>query len=131
MNSLQRPRKIVVIGSNGRSYAFLCKPKDDLRKDARLMEFDSMINNLLQTNSESRKRKLYIRTYSVVTLNEECGLIEWVPNTVGLRNILAVLYKQRSIELYTRDIHQAMDEARKQTKAAASSEVFETKVLKK
>lgn len=26
---------------------FLCKPKDDLRKDSRLMEFSSMVNRLL------------------------------------------------------------------------------------
>lgn len=58
LSSLQRPRKLVVIASDGKSYAFLCKPKDDLRKDARLMEFDTMINNLLQSNSESRKRRL-------------------------------------------------------------------------
>jgi phosphatidylinositol kinase/protein kinase (PI-3 family) len=34
---------------------------------------------------------LDIRTYSVVPLNEECGLIEWVRNTVAMR----VLLKQR------------------------------------
>ncbi len=58
MNSLQRPRKISIWGSDGKSYNFLCKPKDDLRKDARLMDFDSMINKLLQSNPESRRRKL-------------------------------------------------------------------------
>lgn len=41
-----------------------------------------------------------IRTYSVVTLNEECGFIEWVPNTVGLRQILHQLYHARGIALY-------------------------------
>ena len=30
---------------------------------------------------------------AVVPLNEECGLLEWVPNTVGLRNILCKLYQ--------------------------------------
>lgn len=30
---------------------------------------------------------------SVVPLNEKCGLIEWVPNTSGLRNILNSLYQ--------------------------------------
>ena len=58
MPSLQKPRKIVIMGSDGKRYAFLCKPKDDLRKDARLMEFDSMINKLLQADSESRRRRL-------------------------------------------------------------------------
>jgi serine/threonine-protein kinase ATR len=106
--------------NNGDLFNFLCKPKDDLRKDARLMDFDSMINKLLQSSPESRRRKLCermlhrlagdvctdwrlradIRTYAVVTLNEECGLIEWVPNTVGLRHILHKLYLTRSVNLY-------------------------------
>ncbi|PWN18138.1 hypothetical protein BCV69DRAFT_274423 [Microstroma glucosiphilum] len=127
MNSLQKPRKIVIIGSDGKHYPFLCKPKDDLRKDARLMEFDSMINKLLQSNSESRKRHLLIRTYAVVTLNEECGLIEWVPNTVGLRHILHKLYSSKGIHLYSNDIRVVMDECRKDPRRAG--ELFEKKVL--
>lgn len=58
MSSLQKPRKITVWGSDGKQYPFLCKPKDDLRKDARLMEFNSMINKLLRKDSESRRRNL-------------------------------------------------------------------------
>ncbi|KAH8919600.1 hypothetical protein BT69DRAFT_1266476 [Atractiella rhizophila] len=97
MSSLQKPRRITVVGSDGNSYAFLCKPKDDLRKDARLMEFNSMINKLLKKDAESRKRRLYIRTYSVVTLNEECGLIEWVGNTVVCRSVLTGIYSAKNI----------------------------------
>jgi serine/threonine-protein kinase ATR len=63
MPSLQKPRKITVVGSDGNSYSFLCKPNDDLRKDARLMEFNSMINKLLKRNSESRKRRLCLSTW--------------------------------------------------------------------
>lgn len=66
MSSLQKPRKITVFGSDGKSYAFLCKPKDDLRKDARLMEFNSMIIKLLKKDSESRKRGLCRNTLSLV-----------------------------------------------------------------
>lgn len=58
MSSLQKPRKITVRGDNGQSYSFLCKPKDDLRKDARLMEFNSMIIKLLKKDSDARSRKL-------------------------------------------------------------------------
>lgn len=58
MSSLQKPRKITVRDSQGRSYGFLCKPKDDLRKDARLMEFNSMIIKLLKKDSDARSRKL-------------------------------------------------------------------------
>jgi serine/threonine-protein kinase ATR len=58
MPSLQRPKKLVFIGTDGKSYPFLCKPHDDLRKDARLMDFNSMINKLLKSASESRRRQL-------------------------------------------------------------------------
>ncbi|KAK4054815.1 hypothetical protein OIV83_000739 [Microbotryomycetes sp. JL201] len=97
MSSLQRPRKITVVGDDGRSYSFLCKPKDDLRKDARLMEFNSMIIKLLKKDGDARSRHLDIRTYAVVPLNEDCGLIEWVPHTVVLRGILSKAYTARGI----------------------------------
>lgn len=42
MPSLQRPKKIVVLCSDGTSRCLLIKPKDDLRKDARFMEFANL-----------------------------------------------------------------------------------------
>ena len=58
MKSLAKPRKITIQGSDGQIYMFLGKPKDDLRKDARLMDFNSIINKLLKTNSDARRRQL-------------------------------------------------------------------------
>lgn len=58
LNSQQRPRKISIRGSDGKIYSLLCKPKDDLRKDQRLMEFNSMINRFLKRDVESSKRRL-------------------------------------------------------------------------
>ncbi|KAK9112594.1 hypothetical protein Scep_020113 [Stephania cephalantha] len=92
LSSLQRPKKVVFIGSDGIERPFLCKPKDDLRKDARMMEFVSMINRLLSKYPESRRRKLYIRTFAVIPLTEDCGMVEWVPHTRGLRHILQDIY---------------------------------------
>lgn len=63
MPSLQRPRRISLRGDDGKSYLFMCKPKDDLRRDFRLMEFNDIVNNYLQKDPESRRRRLYIRTY--------------------------------------------------------------------
>ncbi|XP_020296818.1 serine/threonine-protein kinase ATR [Pseudomyrmex gracilis] len=97
LSSLQRPRRIAFRGSDGKEYLFMCKPKDDLRKDFRLMEFNDIVNKYLQNDPESRQRRLYIRTYSVAPLNEECGLIEWVPNLVGFRPTILNLYKERGI----------------------------------
>ncbi|KAK2579409.1 hypothetical protein KPH14_003267 [Odynerus spinipes] len=104
MPSLQRPRRIELKGSDGKRYLFMCKPKDDLRRDFRLMEFNDIVNKYLQKDPESRQRRLYIRTYSVVPLNEECGLIEWVPNLVGFRPIIINLYKERGIALTNKEL---------------------------
>ncbi|XMA19178.1 hypothetical protein WAI453_011969 [Rhynchosporium graminicola] len=93
LSSLQKPRKLVARGSDGRSYGLMCKPKDDLRKDQRLMEFNSMINRSLKRDAESSRRQLYIKTYAVTPLNEECGIIEWVDGLKTLRDILLGLYK--------------------------------------
>ncbi|KAI8598622.1 hypothetical protein EDD21DRAFT_309126 [Dissophora ornata] len=111
MSSLQRPRKITIVGSDGLHYTFLCKPKDDLRKDAKVMEFNNLVNMLLRKDREAHRRNLYIRTYAVVPLNEECGLIEWVHNTVPFRHIMQKLYKINSINLINiLDIKRILDQ---------------------
>ncbi|XP_061551565.1 serine/threonine-protein kinase ATR [Phycodurus eques] len=102
--SLQKPKKISLKGSDGRSYTMMCKPKDDLRKDCRLMEFNCLINKCLRKDAESRRRELHIRTYAVIPLNEECGIIEWVNNTGGLRHILTKLYKERGVYLSGKEL---------------------------
>ena len=38
-----------------------------------------------------------IRTYGVVTLNEECGFIQWVPDTIPIRPILTKGYDARRV----------------------------------
>lgn len=97
MNSLQRPKKVIIYGSDGKSYLFLCKPEDDLRKDSRVMGLNAIINRLFKADPEARKRGLNIRTYGVVPLNERCGLIEWVTGTTGFRTIVIRSYKARNI----------------------------------
>ncbi|CAH0701159.1 unnamed protein product [Spodoptera exigua] len=106
--SLQKPRKVTLKGSDGKSYIIMLKPRDDLRKDYRLMEFNGVVNRFLQDAPETRRRRLYIRTYSVLPLNEECGLIEWVPNLVGLRPILMHIYKQKGIHTSNRELKEMM-----------------------
>ncbi|KAH8118429.1 hypothetical protein DFH11DRAFT_1686601 [Phellopilus nigrolimitatus] len=128
MKSLAKPRKITITGSDGKIYMFLGKPKDDLRKDARLMDFNSIINKLLRTNSESRRRQLRIRTYSVVTLNEECGFIQWVPNTTPIRPILLKYYSARGIDAWGRDMSVNFQKIKEATEKEASR-IFEEKVL--
>ncbi|KAF0991800.1 hypothetical protein HZS_2997, partial [Henneguya salminicola] len=95
LSSLIRPKKIILVASDGKKYAMLCKPKDDLRRDNRLMEFNSLVNKLLNKNAKARKRNLSIHLYAVIPLNDECGIIEWVNDTISFRNIIIRLYNER------------------------------------
>ncbi|KAK9719934.1 Phosphatidylinositol 3- and 4-kinase [Popillia japonica] len=107
LQSLQRPRKITFRGSDGKGYIQMLKPKDDLRKDFRLMEFNDIVNQMLSKEPNSRQRRLNIRLYSVAPLNEECGLIEWIPKLVGLRNILTAIYKQKGLNMRGKELREA------------------------
>ncbi|KAL4956177.1 hypothetical protein BDW69DRAFT_181790 [Aspergillus filifer] len=111
LNSLQKPRKIGIRGSDGKIYNILCKPKDDLRKDQRLMEFNNMINRFLKKDVESSKRRMYIKTYAVTPLNEECGLIEWVDNLRTLRDLVTKSLKERGITPNYEEIRHYLNEA--------------------
>ncbi len=111
LNSLQKPRRLTIRGSDGNMYNVLAKPKDDLRKDQRLMEFNNMINRFLKRDVDAAKRRLYIRTYAVVPMNEECGLIEWVDNLKTFRDIVLKLYKDKSISPNYIEIRNVLDEA--------------------
>lgn len=86
--SMQRPRRITLRGSDGKDYIIMMKPKDDLRKDFRLMEFNSVVKKYLHQNPDARQRRLNIRTYAVIPLNEECGILEWVSNLQTFRSIV-------------------------------------------
>ena len=46
MKSLVKPKKIDFLGSDGKKHSFLCKPKDDLRRDTRLVDFNNLLNKL-------------------------------------------------------------------------------------
>lgn len=45
-----------------------------------------------------------IRTYAVMPLNEECGMLEWVSNTIPLRNILIKAYERRDVKTYVSEL---------------------------
>lgn len=71
--------------------------KGDLRKDARVQDLNNVINSLLLgSGNGQQRRKLHLRTFSVVCLTEECGLLEWVPNTNCLRNLVTESYNPQA-----------------------------------
>lgn len=90
MSSLMRPRRIGFIASDGGTYRFLAKRETsgDMRKDSRLVDFLTVVNRLLAKNRAAQRRDLNLKTYAVLPLTEETGLIEWVNDVSPFRSIV-------------------------------------------
>lgn len=99
--SQAKPKKIEILCTDGNKYTVMCKPRDDLRKDALTMELNNLINRLLKRNPETRKRQLNIKTYTVVPLNHDCGLLEWISNLRSIRDILMKYYQIHRLNILT------------------------------
>ncbi|OBA25365.1 kinase-like protein [Hanseniaspora valbyensis NRRL Y-1626] len=95
-NSLKKPKKITMLGSNGKNYDILCK-KEDVRQDDQYMQFAQTMKYVLNNNKDSFKRNMDITTYYIMPLDESFGIIELVPNVVTIRSILSNLYDNRSL----------------------------------
>jgi len=76
--------------------------KGDLRKDARVQDLNNVINRLLAGSSRvngnlaRQRRRLHLRTFSVICLSEETGILEWVPNTDSFRNLVTKAYNPQA-----------------------------------
>jgi serine/threonine-protein kinase ATR len=73
--------------------------KGDLRKDSRVQDLNNVINRIFASRKGSsgpdnrrRKLRLQLRTFSVVCLAEDCGILEWVPSTESLRSVITETY---------------------------------------
>ncbi|KAG1660148.1 Serine-protein kinase ATM [Nymphon striatum] len=81
VGGLNAPKKVKCRGTDGRMYYQLVKGKDDLRQDAVMQQFFSLVNKLLKQNSETKKRKLSMRTYKVIPLSRRSGIVQWCNGT--------------------------------------------------
>ena len=89
--------------------SFLVKQeaKGDLRKDARVQDLNNVINRLMASSSDSgaslrRRRRLHLRTFAVTCLSEDIGVLEWVPDTNSLRNLIGQSYNPQTSPFCTR-----------------------------
>lgn len=82
-----KPKKLVIVGSDGQKYRYLLKGREDLRLDARIMQLLQVINGTLHSSYETRKKLLSIRYYSVTPISGRAGLIQWVDNVTSIYSI--------------------------------------------
>ena len=121
ITSKQRPRKLQIIGSNGKEYMFLLKGHEDLRQDERVMQLFSLVNTLLIHDPETFRRNLTIQVhilvflilllnfsnptkiifqrYAVIPLSTNSGLIGWVPHCDTLHSLIRDYREKKKILL--------------------------------
>ncbi|CCK68571.1 protein kinase MEC1 KNAG_0B01240 [Huiozyma naganishii CBS 8797] len=119
--SLKKPKQLSIVGSDGARYGIMCK-KEDVRQDNQYMQFATTMDFLLNKDVESSKRDLNITTYSVLSLREDCGLIEMVPNVITLRKIFDTRYQSMNITFSTRTLIEKVHNASSSKKLSIFSQ---------
>ncbi|KAL7583725.1 hypothetical protein Lser_V15G45780 [Lactuca serriola] len=76
-----KPKKLVIMGSDGQKYPYLLKGREDLRLDARIMQLLQAINGFLHSSP------IGIRHYSVTPISGRAGLIQWVENVTSIYSV--------------------------------------------
>jgi FKBP12-rapamycin complex-associated protein len=69
LSSKQHPRRMKILGGDGREYHFLLKGHEDIRQDERVMQLFGLVNTLLSIDSQTAKKDLSIRRYPVIPLS--------------------------------------------------------------
>ncbi|XP_049981118.1 DNA-dependent protein kinase catalytic subunit [Alexandromys fortis] len=88
MASLRRPKRIVIRGHDEKEYPFLVKGGEDLRQDQRIEQLFEVMNAILAQNAACSQRNMQLRTYRVVPMTSRLGLIEWIENTMTLKELI-------------------------------------------
>ncbi|KAL9245034.1 hypothetical protein vseg_018733 [Gypsophila vaccaria] len=84
LSTKTKPKKLVILGSDGGKYTYLLKGREDLRLDARIMQLLQAVNSFIHSYPETRSRSIGIRYYSVTPISGRAGLIQWVDNVVSV-----------------------------------------------
>ncbi|KAI0503534.1 hypothetical protein KFK09_014468 [Dendrobium nobile] len=87
LSTKTRPKKLVLLGSDGQKYTYLLKGREDLRLDARFMQLFQAINGFFTSSAESLGKCLGVRCYSVTPINGQAGLIQWVDNVTSIYSV--------------------------------------------
>ncbi|XP_077233177.1 uncharacterized protein LOC143875497 [Tasmannia lanceolata] len=87
LSTKTKPKKLVILGSDGQRYTYLLKGREDLRLDARIMQLLQAINSFMYSCADTHSCSLGIRYYSVTPISGRAGLIQWVDNVISIYSV--------------------------------------------
>uniref|UniRef100_A0A8B9FQM5 DNA-dependent protein kinase catalytic subunit n=1 Tax=Amazona collaria TaxID=241587 RepID=A0A8B9FQM5_9PSIT len=68
MESLRKPKRITIRGSNEQEYPFLVKGGEDLRQDQRIEQLFDVMNIILSQDATCSQRNMQLKTYQVIPM---------------------------------------------------------------
>eukprot|EP00055_Hartaetosiga_balthica_P013374 m.68538 g.68538 ORF g.68538 m.68538 type:complete len:2576 (-) comp8246_c0_seq1:359-8086(-) len=99
MQSKQRPRRVKILDSEGKTHQYLLKGQEDPRMDERVMAFLGLVNNLLQQDFSTRTSFVGIRRYSITPISPDTGMIGWLHNCDTLFELIRTYRQANKIPL--------------------------------
>jgi len=97
-SGISLPKILKINLTDGSRHRMLLKGStDDLRQDAIMEQVFEKVNTILRHDKETRRRDLKMRTYKVIPLGPQGGMIEFVANSTALSDILRQYHKDDSM----------------------------------
>ncbi len=96
------PKIVKCTGSDGKQYRQLVKGRDDMRQDAVMQQIFSLVNKLLIDERETYHKKLRVRTYKVIPLTPDSGILGWVEHTTPMAEWLTGPNKNQEMGAHRR-----------------------------
>ena len=88
LSSNRLPKKIVIYGSDEKSYSYLIKGCEDMRLDQRIEEIFKVMNGILTKDASCARKKISLNTFEVVPMTQKLGMIEWINDTTPLNGVI-------------------------------------------
>lgn len=89
IKSLRMPIKISCICSDGKSYSFIAKHGEDLRRDERIQHVQELMSEQMRMDKNCSQHHLSLRSYQVIPLNTKFGLIQCIKNSANIQAFLS------------------------------------------
>jgi PI-3-kinase-related kinase SMG-1 len=85
LSTKTKPKKLVILGSDGQKYTYLFKGRENLRLDSRIMQ--QATKGFLHSSPSTHSHSLGIRYYSLTPISGRAGLIQWVDNIISTYSV--------------------------------------------
>ncbi|XP_065180580.1 DNA-dependent protein kinase catalytic subunit-like [Sycon ciliatum] len=98
--SMRKPKRLTIRGNDEKDHMFLVKGGEDLRLDQRIEQLFTLMNEIMACDPACSLRNLRLRTYEVIPMKPRVGMIEWMQNTVPLKDFMLSAMTEEELNVH-------------------------------